>query len=192
MTIQYSKLNLKKLADDEIIQLILDGENPKYFEEIYERYALKIYRKCLSFTKSESDAKDLAHDVIIKIYMNLAKFGMKSKFSTWVYAVTYNYCIDNEAKKKKQLTLNEELKLDTEEFSGEEPTDKEILEINIKKLNELLEKLTVAEKSILLMKYQDEFSIKTIAQVTKSGESAVKMKLKRSKEKLLNLYQHGK
>lgn len=142
----------------------------------------------MSFTKNDSDAKDLAHDVIIKIYMSLSKFGKRSKFSTWVYAITYNYCVDNESKRKKQLTLSEELKLEKEDFIGYDASDEEILEININTLNELLDKLTVAEKSLLLMKYQDGFSIKDIAHNTGAGESAIKMKLKRSKAKLVKLY----
>ncbi len=182
----------KKLTDEELIDAILTGEQPKYFEEIYERYAIKIFQKCLSFTKDEAEAKDVAHDVIVKIYMNLSKFNKKSKFSTWIYSITYNYCVDHQSKKKRQLSLKDEISKEKEDYHIETPADEDILSLNIETLNELLDKLTPAEKSILLMKYQDGFSIKDIAELTVSGESAVKMKLKRTKAKLMKLYEEGR
>ncbi|MEP5610750.1 MAG: RNA polymerase sigma factor [Cyclobacteriaceae bacterium] len=189
----YTKKEVKSLEDSEIVDLILARERPELFEEIYDRYALKIFRKCLSFTKDESEAKDLAHDVIVKIYLNLSKYGKKSKFSTWIYAITFNYCVDHQAKKKKQHNLSEQLKYEEQNRDSEtDPSDEEIMGINIETLKVLLEKLSVAEKGILLMKYQDGLSIKEIANLIDAGESSVKMKLKRTKAKLIKLYEDGK
>lgn len=182
------KEKMKTLSDEEIVHLIVEKGDPKYFEEIYDRFATKVYQKCLSFTKDPAEAKDLAHDVIVKIYLSLNKFSGKSKLATWIYSITYNHCVDYQAKKVKQLTLKEELANETDVFEGVEPKDSELLEISISTLNDLMEKLSISEKTILMMKYQDGMSIKDIAIVTHSGESAVKMKLKRSKEKLIKLY----
>lgn len=182
------KQQVKDLSDEEIVHLILEKGDPKYFEEIYDRFAAKVYQKCLSFTKDSAEAKDLAHDVIVKIYMSLNKFSGKSKLATWIYSITYNHCVDYHAKKAKQLTLREELANEVVDFEGVEPKDSELLEINISTLNKLMDELSIAEKTLLLMKYQDGMSIKEIAIATSAGESAVKMKLKRSKEKLIKLY----
>ena len=163
------------------------------FEELYDRYSSKIFRKCLSFTKDEAEAKDLAHDVIVKIYLSLSKFGKKSKFSTWIYAITFNHCVDYQAKSKKQKNLSQEIKNETRTQSvNSEPSDEELMGIDIDTLVRLLEKISVVEKSLLLMKYQDGLSIKEIANVIDAGESSVKMKLKRAKEKLIKLYEGGK
>lgn len=183
------KEKVKDLSDEEIVRLIIEKGDPKYFEEIYDRFAAKIYQKCLSFTKDSAEAKDVAHDVIVKIYMSLNKFSGKSKLATWIYSITYNHCVDHQAKKMRQLTLKEELANESEHFEGVEPKDSELLEINISTLNKLMDELSVSEKSLLLMKYQDGMSIKDICQATSAGESAVKMKLKRSKEKLIKLYE---
>lgn len=185
------KQKTTELSDEEIVRQILLTGDSSLFEEIYDRYALKVYRKSLSFTKNDSEAKDVAHDVMVKLYLSLSKFGGKSKFSTWLYAVTYNHCVDHQSKKRKELSLREEMKNEysSEKFTGIEPSDEEILEISLETLNILLDKITVSEKSILLMKYQDGLSVKDISAITESGESAVKMKLKRSKEKLLKIYE---
>ena len=172
--------------------MILESGYAAYFEEIYDRYALKVFQKCLSFTKNQDEAKDVAHDVILKIYLNLSKFNKKSKFSTWVHAITYNHCVDYQAKRKKLMNLAEEIRLEDTGVAAEAPSDSELLGLKVETLRLLLEQLTPAEKSLLLMKYQDGFSIKEISAFTKSGISAVKMKLKRTKTKLMNLYEQGK
>lgn len=182
---------IQELSDEEIVEVILETGDSRFFETIYDRYALKVYQKCLSFTKDTSEAKDVAHDVMVKLYLSLSKFSGKSKFSTWFYAITYNHCVDHQSRKRKELKLQEEIKRDYKSGSlaGIEPKDEEILGIRLEKLYALLDKLTVSEKSILLMKYQDGMSIREIADITRSGESALKMKLKRSKEKLIKLYE---
>ena len=65
---------------------------------------------------------------------------------------------------------------------------KEIFELKIEKLTQSLKELDVEEKSILLMKYQDEFSIKEISETLEIGESATKMRLNRAKNRLLKIY----
>lgn len=171
------------------MKIIISTGDTFGFEVLYDRYAPKVYQKCLSFSKDRAEAKDLAHDIFVKIFLSLKNFNFKSQLSTWIYRITYNHCVDYQAKKTKQNTLKEELTVELPKTLVNEPTDSQILEINVKILNELLNKLTVSEKTILLMKYQDEMSIKEISAMLSAGESAVKMKLKRSKEKLRRLYE---
>jgi len=85
---------ITQLSDDTLIDMIVATQDEKAVEELYKRYSTKIYRKCLSFVKEVSLAEDLTHDIFIKTLLNLAKFKKKSKFSTWIYSITYNYCID--------------------------------------------------------------------------------------------------
>ncbi|MDW3193036.1 MAG: RNA polymerase sigma factor [Cytophagales bacterium] len=181
---------LRKCSDEELISLIVDHSRADLFELIYDRYARKIYQKCLSFTKDDSEAMDVAHDIIVKLFTQLTKFSGKSKFSTWVYKVTYNCCVDYQAQKKKKLSISEELALEAGKSEPSDvPDDSELMELSIDTLEELMELLTPAEKSIILMKYQDGMSIKEIAVLTQAGESSVKMKLKRTKAKLIALYE---
>lgn len=188
----HEKHELRDFPDSRIIDLLLETRHAGYFEELYDRYALKVFQKCLSFTKNEDEAKDVAHDVILKIYLNLSGFNKKSKFSTWVYAITYNHCVDHQAKHKKWMNMAEEIRLAEGSDVNEPPSDIEILGLSVETLYLLLDQLSPTEKSLLLMKYQDGFSIKEIAELTGSGISAVKMKLKRTKTKLMERYEQGK
>lgn len=175
-----------QFTDEEIVAEILKTSKSSLFEIIYDRYVDKIFRKCISFTNDRDEAKDLAHDVFIKIYTNLAKFKGHSRFSTWVYAVTYNKCVDYQKEIKKIRKFKDDY-ADTELFEMEDPTDEDLFSIRADMLMETLELLDPHDKALLLMKYQDNYSVKTIMELLEVSESAVKMRLKRSKHRLLKL-----
>lgn len=178
---------MSKLSDNEVIDLYLDTQSQYYFGLLYNRYSNKVYSKCLSLLKNEAAAEDASQDIFLKIFLNLSSFNQKSRFSTWVYSITYNYCIDFIRKKKKENTVlsdEDQADLDIEEEVG----DKEIFEMEIVRLKEILEEIPPEDKNVLIMKYRDGLSIKEIGGVISKSESAVKMKLKRAKQKVKQRY----
>ena len=177
----------KKIPDDELIDMFLASQSPEHFGELYSRYADKVYSKCLSLLKNEAAAQDAAQDIFLKIFLNLAKFNKKSRFSTWVYSITYNYCIDYLRRKKKEKTVLTDDENDKDPVM-EEVDDKEILEMEIERLAFILDKIPEEDKMVLLMKYREDLSIKDISQAFDKSESAIKMKLKRAKNKVRKLY----
>lgn len=180
--------NIKSsLTDEEVISKYLSTFDRKYYSILYDRYSNKVYGKCISLLKSESRAEDATQDIFIKILMNLSKFSGKSKFSTWVYSITYNYCIDLIRRKKKDPSVLMDNIAD-EHDPIEEVNDQFLLETNIKRLKVVLEEIPVGDKSILLMKYQDSLSIKEIGEMLDKSESAIKMKIKRAKLKFKKVY----
>ncbi|MEQ8520509.1 MAG: RNA polymerase sigma factor [Cytophagales bacterium] len=181
-----------KLSDEELVKKIVISDDLSYFVEIYDRHIKMVYQKCLGFTKDQAEAKDLAHDVMVKIYLSLKKFNHKAKFSTWIYRITYNHCIDHENKKRKRNLSEEDIEWINENSGILEPDDSELTKISVDQLNDLLNEISPSEKSILLMKYQDGLSIKEIGKIVEKNESAVKMKLKRSKEKIIAIYESRK
>ena len=185
------KLSAKKnkdLTDEQVIERIVASQDPAMVEILYQRYAPKVYRKCISFVKEDDIAENLTHDIFIKVYLNLASFKRRSKFSTWLYSITYNFCIDYLRKAKKQQVYNLD---DQKEVVGDADIDslEDLKGIELKRLKQLLEKIKPEEKMSLLMKYREEMSIKEIQQVFQISESAVKMRIKRAKEKVRNLYE---
>ncbi|GAA5222406.1 hypothetical protein GCM10025777_30370 [Membranihabitans marinus] len=139
--------------------------------------------------KNEDLAENATHDIFIKLLLKISNFSNKSRFSTWVYSITYNYCIDQIRKKDKMRTVEiEDFMLDSSNGSDDvEISDAEILELEIEKLEVLLDKISQNDKIILLMKYQDEMSVKEIAEYYNASESAIKMRIKRSKERVRNM-----
>lgn len=185
-----SNISRKKdteLTDTEVIGLHLKTRKQKYFDLLYKRYAGKIYSKCISLLKDEAKAKDATQEIFMKIFLNLAKFNERSKFSTWVYSITYNFCIDYLRRKKKEKFLFSD-EMDNPPDVVDDVPDNELMEIEVKRLKIVLDKLPSGDKAILLMKYQDELQIKDIAAVLEKTESAIKMKIKRAKHKAQKIY----
>lgn len=173
----------KSMKDHEVIHRYLEDQASKCFSVLYNRYAGKIYSKCISMLKDEALAQDATQEIFTKIFLNLSRFAEKSKFSTWVYSITYNYCIDFLRRKKKQIDIFSDEMEKLPELADEETSDKELLEMEIGKLKTVLDNIPPGDRAILLMKYQDEMSIKEIADILDKTESAIKMKIKRAKAK---------
>ena len=175
---------LKYLKDEELVALYVDSQKNIYFEEIYERYANKVYRKCYSFVYNQAKAEDFTHDIFLKLIVKIGTFKETSKFSTWLYSITYNFCMDQIRVSKK----NQEVALEGDYEPADDYEDQDLMQMQGSQLNKSLEKIPSDEKALILMKYQDDFSIKEIADTLKITDSAVKMRLLRSKEKLRKLY----
>lgn len=170
------------MRDAEVIHSYLSSQATRCFDLLYSRYATKIYSKCISLLKDEALAQDATQEIFTKIFLNLSKFGEKAQFSTWIYSITYNYCIDFLRRKKKQTDLFSD-DIEKAPDREDEVEDKALLEMEISQLKVVLENIPIGDKAILLMKYQDDMSIKDIAEALDKTESAVKMKLKRAKAK---------
>jgi RNA polymerase sigma factor (sigma-70 family) len=178
------------MPDSDVIRLYLKTQQPHLFDILYRRYAGKVYSKCISILKDDTLAQDAMQDIFTKIFLNLSKFGEKSQFSTWVYSIAYNYCIDFLRRKKKERDLfADESHAQNAGEIAEEDNNESILEIEATKLERIFEDLPSDDKMILLMKYQDDMSIKEIADMLQKTESAIKMKIKRAKEKVQRIYE---
>ena len=174
------------MKDLEVIHSYLETQASLCFSLLYSRYASKIYSKCISLLRDEALAQDATQEIFMKIFLNLARFGEKAKFSTWVYSITYNFCIDYLRRKKKEKNIFSD-ELEKAPDIVDEVPDREIMAMEVHKLKVVLEEIPVGDKAVLLMKYQDDMSIKDIAGVLDKSESAVKMKLKRAKAKAQKL-----
>ncbi len=174
----------KKTSDEELVELYVNSQLNRYFEEIYERYAEKVYRKCYSFVNDRAMAEDMSHDIFLKVVTKIGTFKQTARFSTWLFSITYNHCMDNirKTKKTREEALDENI-----EFI-EEVVDQELMSLQSEGLRKSLEKISPEEKAIILMKYQDNFSIKDIAESLNVSESAVKMRLLRTKDKMKKYY----
>jgi RNA polymerase sigma factor (sigma-70 family) len=174
-----------KLSDEQLVKLFIETQKNIYFEELYDRYANKVFRKCISFVKDEAQAEDFVHDIFLKVVLVISTYKENAKFSTWLYSITYNYCIDQtrQAKRRAEDPLDEDI-----DDLIDDNDDSEVAEMEAVRLNKAMQKLQPEDKSVLLMKYQDDLSIKEIADNFNVSESAVKMRLMRAKDRLKKLY----
>jgi RNA polymerase sigma factor (sigma-70 family) len=177
------------LTDSQLIALYLRDQDARYFSQLYRRYAGKVFAKCISMLADHGMARDATQDVFIKILLNLSKFTEQSSFSTWVYSITYNYCIDLIRKKKKNiLVFTDDIGRVSTAPEVELP-DSVILEMETNRLEKVMHKLPIVDKAILDMKYTEDMSIKEIGEVLNKTESAIKMQIMRAKIKAQGIYE---
>ena len=146
----------------------------------------KVYRKCLSFTKNKERAEDFTHDIFIRVATKLGSFREQAKFSTWLYSVTYNYCMDQLRSPKQKEVYSDDPYETLSNYA--EDDDADVAEMEAQRLNNALDLLNPDERGLLMMKYQDDISIREIADSQQLTESAVKMRLLRAKDKLRKKY----
>jgi RNA polymerase sigma-70 factor (ECF subfamily) len=186
--VKAGKKDYKNLQDNELIALILHEGNRDLLEVIYDRYVNTVFHKVVTLINDRELAKDITHDILVKVMLNLSKFQMKAPFSLWVHSITYNFCMDFLRKKKRnKVDVTEAAYFDTVESDDDEVALKLLKEIRINQLEALISALTEEERLIMMMRYQDGFPIVKIAELLELNEGAVKMRLKRCRTKLIDL-----
>ena len=178
---------LSKEQDIDLIRRYLATKDARHFTELYRRYSGKVYGKCISLLREEYLARDAAQDIFMKIFLNLGQFAEQAKFSTWVYSITYNYCIDVIRKKNKSGDIFTD-EMERLPDTIDEVNDEALLTMRSDRLRVVLDTIPIGDKTILLMKYQDDLQIKEIAAMLDKTESAIKMKIKRAKHKAKMLH----
>lgn len=86
-------MDKRELSDEELINRYLSGEKG-VFREIYARYHQKVFALAFRMTGNQDDALEVTQEVFLKIFKNIPKFRKESKFSTWVFSIANNTCLD--------------------------------------------------------------------------------------------------
>lgn len=81
------------MTDQEIIDSVLGGDRAA-FDELVRRHQDSVYRMAMRRTRSERDAEDIAQEVFLNVYRRLGSFRGGARFSTWLYRITFNTCVD--------------------------------------------------------------------------------------------------
>ncbi len=151
------------------------------FKELIQRYQNKVYTLCYRMIGNASDAEDLMQEIFMRVFVALPSFEERAKFSTWLYRVTYNHCLNFLAKQRQSGARNEAYTRQTQQLSGSSPEMSAILE-------QALLRLDKEQRSLLIMKYIMDLEIREIAATLGISQSAVKMRLLRARDELRALY----
>ena len=175
-------------TDEEIILRLQTDFNSELFSVLIDRHRAMIKIKCMTYVKDLDTAEDLCQDILVKLYLKIGTFKSGSRFTTWLFSIIRNHCMDY--LKKNSRVMHQEI---TEELSNElgemlEYEDEPSLDISEDLLNSLLEQITPEGKLILLLKYKEKKTIREIQTALNINESTVKMRLKRAKDKINRLY----
>jgi RNA polymerase sigma factor (sigma-70 family) len=173
-------------TDEELIRQYLSTRSNACLETLYKRYFTKVYNRCYTITRDSEKAQDYTHDIFIRIFARLDRFQERSSFATWLYSISYNYCVDQIRADKRLVMTPLDDHTDYQAYGTDEA---ETHESNLQTLSTVMTKMPAQEASLLRLKYQDGLDIRQIATQLNINDSAVKMRLKRSREKAKRLYQ---
>ena len=174
----------QQLRDEELIHHYLNTNQNDYFETLYNRYVSKVYRRCLSLTKDDAKAQDFTHDIFLRVIASLGNFKERSAFSTWLYSISYNYCMDQRrlANRNVMVSIQDDI-----EYTVPDAEENEVVEYKLQHLKDVLSTISPDEIVFLRLKYEDGLDIKEIARQFNLKDSAVKMRLKRTRDKIRRL-----
>lgn len=160
----------QELKDEELVKLVKAGEVAPY-DELVRRHQIKIHDLCYKILRNYDDAKDMAQETFLKAYRKINKFGGRSKFSTWLYRIAVNNCL-NFIKKRRPT---EEL---FEEITGSKQDDPVQIYKN-KKFREMIYaavgKLPKVQKAVFTLRTLQDFSYQEISDILKKPVSTIKV-----------------
>ena len=163
------------------VQDVLAG-NKQAYANIINKYKNQLYATILRMTKNPQDAQDLVQEAFIKVYSQLGKFDGNGSFSSWMYRVAINHCMDEFRKKRYQM---KQVEVDEEKVIN--PNHPEIIFLKKEKsrqLERLIATLTEDERMIILLRYVNELSYDEISELVETPLSQVRNKLHRAKKKM--------
>ena len=182
------------MQDFNLVQLAIEG-NQAAFAELLERYRDAIYFMLLKMVNNKNDAEDLTIEAFGKAFRNLAQYSPNFAFSTWLFKIASNNCIDFLRKRRSDL-----LSLDTPIDSGEyeqsaipvasDALDPEEIIIKEQKyilMNQIVQKLKPRYRRLIELRYFREFSYEEIATELELPIGTVKAQLFRARELLYNI-----
>ncbi|EGD46715.1 RNA polymerase, sigma-24 subunit, ECF subfamily [Ruminiclostridium papyrosolvens DSM 2782] len=155
--------------------------NKNAFAELMDERKKDIYRIAFIYVKNNLDAMDLFHDTVYNAFATIKKLKNPEFFNTWITRITINCCI-NFLKKKKRINKNEIQCIDSDDiyqYSDGTPDLSEVLSSNID-LIEAIEKLDIKLKTVILLKYYQDFTINQVAEIVECPIGTVKTRLNRA------------
>lgn len=182
------KKHISHLTDEEILNQIKNNHDTSLFGLLYEKYSSKVTDKCYSILKDSVLAEEFTQEIFFKVFEKLSDFKGNSSFSTWLYAITYNHCIEY-LRNKKKLSYPEWNQSQPIPDVVDDLNEHDVFpEIKYSRLMDIFEKIHPEEKALLLMRYQDDMPTIYIQEALKVSESAAKMRIKRAKARVIYLY----
>ncbi len=169
------------------INLIIEG-NTKAFSVLVDRYKDLVFSLAIKMLKNREEAEEVSQDTFIKVYKSLTQFKGDSKFSTWIYKVAYNTCLDRLKKHKREQQVVSIDEFNTNQIkSFDNALDAmENMERN-QTIQDCIQQLPADDAFLLTLFYFDEQSLEEISKVMGLTSNNVKVKLFRSRKKLTSI-----
>ncbi len=174
------------MEDADLVRLCQNGDMTA-FEQLFYKHQGRVYSITSRMMNDQEDALDLTQEIFLKAYQNINKFKFKSAFSTWLYRLAVNMCID-ELRKRKSIgevlttdPVSEGAMLQVDKTT---PEDRAISKDMEKQIWEAINSLKAKERAIIILRDMEGLSYKELAEVFKCSLGRVKSRLHEARQKL--------
>lgn len=172
------------------IKQVIKGDH-EAFSMIVDIYKDKLFHLSYRMLGNRHEAEDIAQEAFVRAYVNIHSYDQTKKFSTWIYRIATNLCIDRIRKKKPDYFLDSEVagtdgltlysQIATDEKGPEAAVESmEIQEVVQREILKLSDKYRV----VIVLRYIDDLSIKEISELLNIPEGTVKTRIHRGREAL--------
>ncbi len=160
-----------QLSDEELVAKYREHAGSpsadNWINELFRRYQSKVATWCYRFTGDRESATDLAQDIFLRAYRNLHSFRGDSRFSTWLFTIARNHCMNEmKARSVRPVTANDDLALDLEPAREESvlaALENEEARNSMRSLIE--ETLDETEKQVMTLHYGEEITLDVISRL---------------------------
>lgn len=183
----------------ELVRKAQAGEVSAY-EELVRRHQPRVFAIVGGILRRSEDVEDLAQQVFLKVYLSLPRFDLRSTFSTWLYKVTVNECLDHLRKKKVrklvyESDLSEEQVRQMETFEqgaagshrhavADASQRAEMRQV----VERLLDEIGEQDRLMMILKEVEGFSVEEIGEILGLNVNTVKVRLFRARGRLVEIY----
>jgi RNA polymerase sigma-70 factor (ECF subfamily) len=164
------------------------------FEQLVRAYDQNVLRMALNLLHSPEDARDVYQEAFLRVYRNLPKFRFDCSFSTWLYRIVANLCLDQIRKRKVRKEEPPALGTDSGEvdrfqFLAEQRADvdpqRQLMSAEVSsRVNEVLARLTARERLVFEMRHFQGMKLRSIGEALGVTEEAAKNCLFRATQKM--------
>jgi len=195
-----SKLSPKAQKDYKLVVRALEGEQSAY-AELMERYRESIYYMLLKMVNNTDDADDLTIEAFGKAFKRLSQYHPSYAFSTWMFKIASNNCIDFIRRERKKRTMSIDTGITNDdgdsvtfdiESDGRDPEEELIRDQKMEAMREVVMKLKPRYRELVILRYFKEYSYDEIASELDLPLGTVKAQLFRAREFLANMMKNTK
>jgi len=171
----------KTLPDEELIRHIKNGEE-EFFSVLVERYQDIVAGIVMGMLGRCSEAEDLGQEVFIRLFRGLPNFRQEASLKTYISRIAINICYD-ELRRRKQERYIKEVNIEDKDMPVESVDPETGSDIG-KSIEYALSKLDRIQRSVVIMRLSEGFSVKETASILGLPEGTVRSKLYRAQLKL--------
>jgi RNA polymerase sigma-70 factor (ECF subfamily) len=170
------------VRDGDILEHIRTGNLPQAFDLVMQRYETKVYRLCVAYLRDPALAQDAAQESLVRVWRALSKYDGRAALSTWIYAITRNWCLTSISARRPTVSLSETaVAVEVDRIAVAAQTGPEQMQA----IKILLDALPDVTRRIVTLYYFEEQSIAEVSDLVGLPQGTIKTHLFRARASLL-------